>query len=1077
MIMRLFFMSAAALLFSFSAFSAEPKDKTPDRIDFTLSDTFESGEINAWESYPIAEDPGFDPEICCVQEPTWKGSAWSLAKVIKPNDTDYPSDENLVGMTKKTRIWTGPQTELTVAAFLDGDRKAKELRIILYSSDGRRFVWSQAAPAANTWIPLHLQMTNFSAGNEKLTTGRLIEAVTVLASFGPVNPHRSYTLCIDDFALTGQISRRFVAKEPSSTYLDNFFFTFLNRHFYRGEALSLKVQPEDGNRPLTLASVNATVYDSHQNAKAINVLLESAGGGVWGSASLCRIGENDPAGRWKIELNGVGTGGEFVYDELFFLVPEKRFTPQEHPRLFFSALELSSLKADGNPKRAKILEAALASARNSVARGSIDDIVEAKNPNLEFLDGGPFSPAWDYYRLWSRPGGIVRDVAASGAFLYALTGDAESGRKAKEFMLRFSDFNAWMHPWFTSHHMYGYYPVGLWCYGMAIGYDLLYPLFTPPERAKIRRAMMEKAIIPHYRDHVLLNRKPSNITNHIGMNTTGIILGALALLGEDPENPDMEPYLSGFLAKYKAHIDAAYRPDGSYAEPEGYAGTDSEDLVKCLDALERNLGIDWTTTTNVKNAYLYQLYLATANGRDCPAFGDGGRSWGFSLRNLHLWLAHRTKDPSALERYRWQTESGAFSPAYTVFDYLWMPDQNLSPKPLTNYSPSHWFWSKGNAVFRSGWEQDGLIFALKLGPHSNHYHLDQGTFWLLYNGETLLSEAGYVNYYTNLYYRSFYIQPIAHNTLLLNQYPESQRIADLDDEVHARNEFPRITSCFTGESIDAVEGELSSVYKGRLSRYTRSFVFMKPDYLVLCDDIAANDPEGCTWVFNAEGTQPFKVKDSTVQIVRPKAELRMEILTPEKLTRTVKPHPDRDGSIIMLTSTEAAKTSRLLAVMIPSAEKNRTERDTWKAARVERNGWTGAEVRRNNLIDTILFKISLGNELSSFGEFQTDGDRAAVTKTADGRMKRLWVRDFTAIGSDRNPLVKSSAKITASIDYSEVETKLEIDARDGATLSLRCEKKPSEVFLNGKEIKTAYSGSSKMLTVPLPAGQNAVTVK
>ncbi len=308
-------------------------------------------------------------------------------------------------------------------------------------------------------------------------------------------------------------------------------------------------------------------------------------------------------------------------------------------------------------------------------------MVEASGPNLEFLVGGPVSPTWDFLYRWTRPGNTMREVVTSGAFLYAFTGDREAGLKAREFMLRFASFKGWMSPWFLNRHMYGYYPIGQWSYAMAIGYDLLYPLLTSDDRTAIRKAVMEKALILHYRDHVELNRKPSNITNHIGMNTTGILLSALAFMGEDPENPDMEPYLSGFLAKYRAHIDAAYRPDGSYAEPEGYAGTDTEDLVKCLDAIERNLGMDWTTTTNVRGSYLYQLYLSTLNGLACPAFGDGGRDWGFALRNLHLWLAHRTNDPSALERYLWQTESGAFSPQYTFFDLLWMPDPELKPKP------------------------------------------------------------------------------------------------------------------------------------------------------------------------------------------------------------------------------------------------------------------------------------------------------------------------------------------------------------------------------------------------------------
>jgi hypothetical protein len=40
-----------------------------------------------------------------------------------------------------------------------------------------------------------------------------------MASYGPVDPHRSYSLRIDDFELKGQSPRRFIAEEPSSTYL------------------------------------------------------------------------------------------------------------------------------------------------------------------------------------------------------------------------------------------------------------------------------------------------------------------------------------------------------------------------------------------------------------------------------------------------------------------------------------------------------------------------------------------------------------------------------------------------------------------------------------------------------------------------------------------------------------------------------------------------------------------------------------------------------------------------------------------------------------------------------------------
>ena len=112
----------------------------------TVRDDFESGELNAWESYPIAQDPGFDPETWCVREPAFGGSRYSLCKVIEPNDTDWPRDENLVGLTKKIRLWTRADSKLSLELFAEGDRRPAEIRVVLYGGDGSRYIWSQAAP-------------------------------------------------------------------------------------------------------------------------------------------------------------------------------------------------------------------------------------------------------------------------------------------------------------------------------------------------------------------------------------------------------------------------------------------------------------------------------------------------------------------------------------------------------------------------------------------------------------------------------------------------------------------------------------------------------------------------------------------------------------------------------------------------------------------------------------------------------------------------------------------------------------------------------------------------------------------
>jgi hypothetical protein len=354
--------------------------------------------------------------------------------------------------------------------------------------------------------------------------------------------------------------------------------------------------------------------------------------------------------------------------------------------------------------------------------------------------------------------------------------------------------------------------------------------------------------------------------------------------------------------------------------------------------------------------------------------------------------------------------------------------------------------------------------------------MDQGTFWLLSNGETLITEAGVVNYYRNLYYRSFYIQPVGHNTLLLNRYPESQRIADLDDEVKARSEFPRITSCFTGSQISEVEGDLAAVYKNRLERYTRSFVYMKPDYLVLFDDVTARAPEQCTWVFHAEGRDSFKGDGATVRIVRPKAELRMEVLAPSKPGRTVNPYPDRDASFIYLAGPETARSSRFLAVMIPSSEKNKNERDGWKTERIEGNGWTGAGVGRGSETDLVLFRTAAAGAGNAPGGLATDGDRIAATSGAKGGISRLWVRHATSCARNAETIFTSTAPVSASFDFRDGALAVETEADSAASFSIRIAAKPKSVHVNGREMKASYDAKKSMVTVPLQAGKNEIAV-
>ena len=1078
-----------ALLLSFCTLFAAPektKGKT-DRIPFTFVDEFESGELNAWETYPFAEDPGFDPNIVCVSEPARTDSRFSLASIFKPNDTDYPRDQNLVGMTKKCRIRTAPTSVFQLSVFLETDRKAEEFRIILAAEDGQPYVYSMASPPAGRWFQVRCTLEDFFSGGKALPPGTRIDAVAVLARYGPVNPHRSYVVCIDDVSFSGETDRRFVSQTPSSTYLDRFYFAFLNRHFFRGENFFLHCFPGNDIPVRSWRRVSCTVTDSRGCRRAVDVPLYDDGShgdrkskdGVWGNDSVYRIGRSAPPGRWQVDVQGASADGRTVRDRFYFLVLVRRLSPADHPRLFYSGADRKNL----DPKRKGALaldayERSVAAAKRSIAQANVADVTEDSDINLEFLDGGYVSNTWNDYYRWYRPGALAQQWITDGAFLYSLAGDRDAGLKAKEIMLQFSRFRSWNHPWFTAHRMYTYYPPGFWCQAMAIGYDLLYPLLSPEERSEVHRAILEKGIIPAYRDHVELNQLPSQITNHIGVTTSGMVMAALAILGEEPENPDVEPYLSGLLAKMKAHIDAGYLSDGSYAESMGYYHMDSESLAKALDAIERIIGIDYTNSTGMKSAYFYPIYASTASGRDCLDFGDGGRNWEPDGRRMNLWLANRNGDRIAWDRYRWQMDSGSSSLPPDFFDFFWLPGP-LARMPVSELPTSRWFPVKGNAVFRSGWAENDLIFNFRCGPHSNHSHFDQGSFRLRYNNEDLISEAGLVNYYQNHYYRPFYIQAVGHNVLLLNDYPESQAVADFHNEIGALGAHPAITACSTGEIIDALESEISAVYKGRLSRFARSFVFVKPDYLVLFDDIVAARQEKFTWMFHGEGGNSIRAEGACLRVIRPKAELRMDVLQPEGISYSLKPYPDRDACFIAVRAPGSSRSVRFLSVLVPMSAENRQEREGWKSARIEEGNWLGAEVRRGNDVDTVLFQTASGRGVESVQRWSTDADRFAVTIAGGRAMKKFWVRNATVFRENRpggEVFFQSTNRISAAVDYGQTESRAEVDLSSRSQLMFRMEERPGKVLRNGGKIGFSFNQAAKRLTVSLPTGKSDLRI-
>ena len=1043
----------------------------PERVPYVISDDFETGELYGWESYPYAQDIGYEPFTIPQREPAHNGSQFSLAKIQKPNDVV----ELYEGFTKQLDLWTIADTRFKCAVFLMSDRRAADLELSICLLDGRRYFHHVTNAEANRWLELDIPLGGFTKDGKTLESGQQVQAVTIKAFYPIVSHLMSYTICIDDFSLNGERPRRFVGVDPPSTTFEMFGFSVLHKHFFYGDTVALTVKPEDASGSGAPSAVTCDLLDP-SGKTIVSGLAMNSSGDAWSANKVYTFKPDDPRGQWTINFSGKGAGGGDIAWGLRFIMPGDKLTAQDRPRVMLGKTDLQQLKADTSPDGQRLL-ASLASSRRRSESVDINEINEVKATQSEALTGGPYAMGIGGGRA-GRGGGASRlaSIALSGAERYAFAGDEAAGVEAKQALLKLSSYSKWNTDWHEAHGMHMYYPIASSIIGPAAeALDLIHPLLSAEERAAIREGFMRNAILPFHRDMVEQNRMPSSLSNHIAVIVTGMAKAATALYGDDPENPYLEPYFSGILAKTKQFVDRTYYRVGGYGEPTTYQDMASRDMVEAFHVLETNFGIDYTTTTHFKDTWLYPLYVTYSNGR-YPDFGDVSPSYNLS-GNVFRWLSHRTQNPYTYYFVKQADESGRSRGG--LLSRLWTIE-GVTPRSREELVPSHMFPDKGNMVMRSGWSDEDTVMIFKAGPNSNHYHVDQGTFYLMANGEELISDAGHgSSYYANLYYPGYYTQPIGHNVMLIDNDAESQIPADYENGVVALRDYPRMLHSFAGWKTAGAEGNLTCVYKGKVQSYTRSLLYMKPDILFLYDKVKSSEPHTYSWLFHAEhtdGKSSISGEGNSIDITRSQSSLHMDVLTPEIESSRVRTS-DRDESFITLSGAPDTKDTEFLAVLIPSASKVApAPSDKPVSTLLNPEGWTGAKVQKGEVITLAFFRKGAPGAATAEG-FTTDAERFSTVSDTQGNLRQFFLRG-SSIARAGNILFQSAQPISISAAFIKEGVDIETESESATEINLRTEPPPASVALNDQPVNQfQYDAQSGMLKLSVPAGHAIVKVR
>lgn len=399
------------------------------------------------------------------------------------------------------------------------------------------------------------------------------------------------------------------------------------------------------------------------------------------------------------------------------------------------------------------------------------------------------------------------------------------------------------------------------------------------------------------------------LNNHLWLTVGGLEVAGAAIYGDYPEAKKWFNLAVEKLDNILGYISE----DGSSQEGPGYWSYGTNGLLKYMEVSKKLLGIDYFESEGIKNTFDYRLYNqlpinASTNQNMVVNAEDTFRdNFGQTNNSLIRNLARLYKDGTAQWLVDQFTAKGIDSRSTMDFGDLIFYDSSIpSVDPATSNKPSFKLFDDLGLIYaRSDWSGDESMVTFKAGPYvgkkplllnpgsrdgygnGGHVHPDQNHFTIFGNGEWLVRDDGYAAKYTS-----------NHNTLLVNdlgQLGDQNANGDLGNgptwgggetqQMLAQNAAPTIDQHVTTPLLDYFVGDAASQYnvnKG-LTKYKRHMIYLKPDVLIVVDDIALTAPQKLELRFFPEQNSFIKT-GAKYLTVGDKSKLEFTPLTPNGVT-------------------------------------------------------------------------------------------------------------------------------------------------------------------------------------------------
>ena len=427
--------------------------------------------------------------------------------------------------------------------------------------------------------------------------------------------------------------------------------------------------------------------------------------------------------------------------------------------------------------------------------------------------------------------------------------------------------------------------------GLAMLYDYAYHDLNPATRELIYTTMVARAKTAYPNIRVNYNK----LQNHTWINHAGLLAVGLAVFDQEPAAAQWINCSQRIIEESNAMLPI----DGASQEGFGYWGYGMDWFIKLMKLSEPihpapYVGPWWDHTADYCTYMLLprNSWTKTSHQND---YNDAKRYMYSDDASILRYLAARNRDEGAQWLADELEQSGVMPDKSTDWLNLLCYDPTLKAVRPENKPTFHHFEDMGLVCARTSWSGDESVlyfrsgyqagknaqthFANELRPgDAGHVHHDDNHFSLFGCGEWLIRNSTYANRDAEL-----------HNTLVVDgigQYLDVSANGFLPPPTSPDHGI--ITEATSTPDLDRITGDATAAYPAQagLKSFVRHLLFVKPNVLIVADDIKVDQAKNFTLYFHPEN-KPILQPDKSYLMTGESAQLQMNLLTPKGIQTAI----------------------------------------------------------------------------------------------------------------------------------------------------------------------------------------------